>query len=155
MPILPLPGRTCYEKKRIGNNPTPDTLRPSRHLSEVRLVSSVYERPTSMRSAAPTLSNIDKSGANQASITDFNMAQPAGATPLEGRQCKYLNNIVEQDHRVTKRKTRPMLELKSFNTTRVVLGGIELVHMIRKSQRSPSGFGAAGTAAEQFYRVAA
>jgi len=44
---------------------------------------------------------------------------------------------------------------KSFNTARVVLGGIELVHMILKGQLAPSGFGAAGTTAEQFYRLAA
>ena len=48
------------------------------------------------------------------------------------RQEKYLNNIVEQDHRAIKRVTRPMLNFKSFRAAKSVLAGIELMHMIRK-----------------------
>ena len=47
---------------------------------------------------------------------------------------KYLNNIVEQDHRAIKRVTRPMLNFKSFRAAKCVLAGIELMHMIRKGQ---------------------
>ena len=47
---------------------------------------------------------------------------------------KYLNNLVEQDHRAIKRVTRPMLNFKSFRTARSILAGIELMHMIRKGQ---------------------
>ena len=50
------------------------------------------------------------------------------------RQVKYLNNIVEQDHRAIKRITRPMLNFKSFRAAGSVLAGIELIHMIRKGQ---------------------
>ena len=47
---------------------------------------------------------------------------------------KYLNNLVEQDHRAIKRVTKPMLNFKSFRTARSILAGIELMHMIRKGQ---------------------
>jgi putative transposase len=57
-----------------------------------------------------------------------------GETPVIVRQVKYLNNIVEQDHRAIKRVTRPMLKFKSFRAARNVLAGIELMHMIRKGQ---------------------
>jgi putative transposase len=50
------------------------------------------------------------------------------------RQVKYLNSIVEQDHRAVKRVTEPMLNLKSFQATKCVLAGIELMHMIRKGR---------------------
>ena len=40
----------------------------------------------------------------------------------------------EQDHRNIKRRIRPILGFKSFRTARVVLGGVELIHMIRKGQ---------------------
>ena len=50
------------------------------------------------------------------------------------RQVKYLNNIVEQDHRAIKRVTRPMLNFKSFRSASSVLAGIELINMIRKGQ---------------------
>src|SRR5476649_2341352 len=54
-------------------------------------------------------------------------------------QVKYLNNIVEQDHRAIKRVTRPMLNFKSFRAAGSVLAGIELIHMIRKGQFANDG----------------
>ena len=50
------------------------------------------------------------------------------------RSCKYLNNVVEQDHRRVKHRLRPMLGLKSFRTAAVVIGGIELAEKIKKGQ---------------------
>jgi hypothetical protein len=47
---------------------------------------------------------------------------------------KYLNNIVEQDHRAIKRRTRPMLGFKDFRRARILLGGMEVMHMIVKGQ---------------------
>ena len=57
-----------------------------------------------------------------------------GEMPIILRQVKYLNNIVEQDHRAIKRVTRPMLNFKSFRCAGCVLAGVELMHMIRKGQ---------------------
>ncbi|MFC1458251.1 IS6 family transposase [Microvirga arabica] len=50
------------------------------------------------------------------------------------RQSAYLNNRIEQDHRAIKRRVRPMMGFKSMGSTRAVLGGIEMVHMMRKQQ---------------------
>ena len=72
---------------------------------------------------------VDKSGANKAAMEEIN---GRSETPIIVRQVKYLNNIVEQDHR--KRITRPMLNFKSFRAARNVLAGIELMHLIRKGQ---------------------
>ena len=52
------------------------------------------------------------------------------------RRSRYLNNIVEQDHRAIKRRCAPMLALKSFRTAAVTLAGVELAHRIRKGQFS-------------------
>jgi putative transposase len=54
--------------------------------------------------------------------------------PIRIRQSAYLNNRIEQDHRAIKRRVRPMLGFKSLATARVILGGIEMVHMMRKGQ---------------------
>jgi transposase-like protein len=54
--------------------------------------------------------------------------------PIRIRQSAYLNNRIEQDHRAIKRRIRPMLGFKSLNSARAILGGIELVHMMRKGQ---------------------
>ena len=70
------------------------------------------------------------------------------------RQNKYLNNIVEQDHRAVKRITRPMLGFKSFWSARIVIAGIEVMHMIRKGLLDCPG-GQTMSAANQFYSLAA
>jgi transposase-like protein len=50
------------------------------------------------------------------------------------RSSKYLNNLIEQDHRRIKQRLRPMLGLKSFRTATVVIGGIELAEKIKKRE---------------------
>jgi transposase-like protein len=50
------------------------------------------------------------------------------------RNCQYLNNIVEQDHRAIKSRCRPMLGFKSYRTAAIALAGIEFAHRIRKRQ---------------------
>ena len=54
--------------------------------------------------------------------------------PIRIRQSRYLNNRIEQDHRAIKRRIRPMLGFKSMARASVILGGIEMVHMMRKRQ---------------------
>ncbi|NTV42831.1 MAG: DDE-type integrase/transposase/recombinase, partial [Syntrophobacteraceae bacterium] len=73
---------------------------------------------------------------------------------IEIRPIKYLNNLVEQDHRAIKRIVRPMLGFKSFRSARTTLQGIELMHMIKKGQMV-AGDGQVLSAAEQFYSLAA
>jgi putative transposase len=78
-----------------------------------------------------SLISIDKSGANTAAIKQYNGDENKR---VKIRQCKYLNNIIEQDHRFIKRRTRPMLGFKSFWSARATLAGIELWHMLEKGQ---------------------
>jgi transposase-like protein len=98
----------------------------------------------------PKIVNIDKSGANNAGINDYNRKH---GTKVVIRQCEYLNNIVEQDHRAVKRITRPIQGFKDFRCARIILGGVELMHMIRKGQMRDDGRGL--SAARQFYMLAA
>ncbi|SOE96681.1 Transposase (or an inactivated derivative) [Burkholderia sp. D7] len=97
----------------------------------------------------PETVTIDKSGANLAALEAINAGRD---TPIKIRQNKYLNNIVEQDHRAIKRRTWPMLGFKTFRCARILLGGIELMHMIVKGQMQNSSSGQ--TPAEQFYSLA-
>ncbi|MEC2399408.1 DDE-type integrase/transposase/recombinase, partial [Bacillus atrophaeus] len=53
---------------------------------------------------------------------------------IQLRQVKYLNNIVEQDHRFIKKRIRPMLGLKSLRTAKRIIAGIAAMHMIKKGQ---------------------
>ena len=54
------------------------------------------------------------------------------STPL--RVKKYVNNIIEQDHRFIKKRIRNMLGLKSVLTATKMIAGIEAMHMIKKGQ---------------------
>ena len=74
---------------------------------------------------------MDKSGSNKAAMDAINEDREV---PIEARQIKYLNNIVEQDRRAVKRITKPMLCITSLLAAANVLAGIELMHMIRKGQ---------------------
>jgi putative transposase len=68
---------------------------------------------------------------------------------------KYLNHIVEQDHRAIKRVTRPRLGFKSFDAAQATLAGVELMHLLKKRQLVVEKGDEGLTAAEQFYTLAA
>ena len=101
-------------------------------------------------SGVPEKITMDKSGANKAAIDEINAGRQ---NPIVVWQVKYLNNILQQDHRAIKRITRQMLDFKSFRAARNVLAGIELMHMIRKDQLVLKG-GTELSFADQFYALA-
>jgi transposase-like protein len=82
-------------------------------------------------SALPDKITIDKSGANTAAIRSIN---DDACVDVELRQSKYLNNLVEQDHRAVKRITNPMMGFKSFWSAQRLIAGIEAMHMVKKGQ---------------------
>lgn len=79
---------------------------------------------------------IDKSGVNLAGLQSVNMILKFTGTGeiIEIRQIKYLNSILEQDHRFIKRITRPTMGFKAFHSATATIAGIEVAHMIRKNQ---------------------
>src|SRR5918912_2515933 len=104
------------------------------------------------RNGLPETITIDGSDANEAAIKRYNAEH---GTAIAIRQVKYLNNVVEQDHRGVKRVTRPMLGFKSFVAAQDTLVGIELMHMIKKKQLRVEPGDKGRTAAELFYSLAA
>ena len=98
----------------------------------------------------PEKVTMDKSSANKSAIDQIIENKEIA---IVVRQVKYLNNLVEQDHRAIKRVTRPMLGFKSFRAATGVLAGIELMHMIRKGQMMMQGCEGLSFA-EQFYALA-
>ena len=104
------------------------------------------------RHGVPEKITIDGSAANEAAIKSYNAEH---GTAIEIRKIKYLNNIVEQDHRGVKRITRPMLGFKAFDAAQSTLVGIELMHMIKKRQMVVEEGNEGLTAAEHFYALAA
>jgi transposase-like protein len=88
----------------------------------------------------PTKLNLDGNAASHRALWVLRQENPDWQS-VEIRSRRYLNNIVEQDHRAIKRRCAPMLAMKSFRTAATTLAGVELAHRIRKGQFT---FGARG-----------
>ena len=81
---------------------------------------------------------MDKSGANYAGLANINLLLIlAGfATMIDICHVKYLNNIIEQDHRFIKKVTKPIMGFKAFHSAQAEIAEIDTTHMIRKGQYS-------------------
>jgi putative transposase len=86
----------------------------------------------------PRVVNIYKSGANKSGIRMINR-DLLTVRKIRIRQCKYLNNIVEQDHRNIKRRISIDTGFKEFESAQRILAGVEIVNIIRKDQIADSG----------------
>ena len=96
----------------------------------------------------PIKINIDKSGSNSAAINAYNNDEGSN---IEIRQNKYLNNVIEQDHRPIKQLCRATLGFKSFASAKITIGGFESMRIIKKKQVKAEG----KTSAEIFYCLVA
>ena len=81
----------------------------------------------------PRLINVDKNPSYPPAIEQL---KKSGVLPedTELRQVKYLNNVVEQDHRSVKHLINPGMSFSSFNSARRTIKGYEMMNMIRKGQ---------------------
>ncbi|MED0993354.1 IS6 family transposase [Bacillus nitratireducens] len=87
----------------------------------------------SLHVSKPRVITFDKNPAYPIAIEKLKKEKkmPVG---IQTRQLKYLNNIVEQDHRFIKKRIRSMLGFKSFRTATSILAGVEAMHMMKKEQ---------------------
>jgi transposase-like protein len=120
-------------------------------LQRDRAAAEAFLRKAICTQGLPEKITIDQSGSNTAAIERYNRVHK---TAIALRYSRYLNNIVEQDHRAVKRVVRPMLGFKSFWSARCTLAGVEIMHAIRKGQLVASS-AKLQTPAEQFYALAA
>jgi len=104
------------------------------------------------RHGGPEMITMDGRDAHEAAITGYNEEH---GTTIVIRQVKYFNHVVEQDHRAVKRGPGPRLGLKSFDAAQDTLGGIEVMHLIKKRQLVVEAGDEGRTAAAVFYSLAA
>ena len=86
-----------------------------------------------LNNGRPRVINMDKSGANTSGIKTWNKRN-CFVKGIQVRQCKYLNDIVEQDHRSIKRRIAISFGFKEFESAKRTLSGMEVVNMIGKGQ---------------------
>lgn len=106
-------------------------------------------------SGLPGKVNIDKSGSNTGALERINtllFIHGLWHLLIEVRRIKYMNNLIEQDHRGVKNIKKYMLGFKSFEAAEATIAGIELHRMLKKGQLENAG----GLSAwKQFYELAA
>jgi transposase-like protein len=85
------------------------------------------------RQHPPQTITLDGYAASQRAVREL---KADGSLPTETKQrsSKYLNNLIEQDHRSIKRRIAVMLGFKQFRHAAITIAGIELMHRIRKGQ---------------------
>ena len=83
--------------------------------------------------SSPRVINVDQNRAYPPAVEELK-EEGVLSVAAQLRRCKYLNNIVEQDHRFIKRRVNPGLGFFSFNTARRTIGDYEAMNMIRKGQ---------------------
>ena len=82
---------------------------------------------------SPQVINVDKNAAYPPAIDELKVKENR-IRSCQLRQNKYLNNIVEQDHRFIKKLVNPSLGFKSFHSARRTIIGYETMNMVRKGQ---------------------
>ncbi len=104
-------------------------------LSEQRNVAAAkcFFRKAIKNHGTPRVITLDAYAASHRAITELKSAGTI-ARRVRIRSSKYLNNVVEQDHRRIKQRIRPMLGFKRFETAAITISGIELAEKIRKHQ---------------------
>ena len=141
-------GQWKYLYRAVGKSGhTVDFLLRAKH--DHAAARAFFERAIDLDGVSEKIT-IDKSGANTAAILSI---QADSGLPIEVRQSKFLNDVVEQDHRAIKRITRPMLGFKAFRCARILIAGIEIMPMIRKGQLAHLK-GQVSSPANQFYSPA-
>ena len=116
-----------------------------------KAAAEAFFRKAIKHNGQPGKVTIDKSGSNTSALDSLNAVLEADKK-IVVRQIKYLNNIIEQDHRFVKKITNGMRGFKAFHSAEATLSGIELHHMLSKNQHTQSRN---MTIFEQFYGLAA
>jgi transposase-like protein len=112
-----------------------------------------FLRKAMKRQRIPTKITLDAYAASHRAVAQM---KQAGELPkrVKVRSSKYLNNIIEQDHRRVKQRLRPMLGLKSFGTAAVVISGIELTEKIKKGQFRTGKLGGSTATTPEIWQAA-
>ena len=100
---------------------------------DVGAAKAFFRKAMKTQDSAPQTITLDGYAASHRAVREM---KTDGQLPADTkvRSSKYLNNLIEQDHRGVKLRIDPMLGFKRFRAAAVVIAGIELVRRIHKGQ---------------------
>ncbi|WP_245267484.1 MULTISPECIES: IS6 family transposase [unclassified Methylosinus] len=119
---------------------------------EVAAAKAFFRRAFASHGRPPRKITLDGYQASHRAAREL-LAQHRGSARTRIRSSKYLNNLIEQDHRSIKLRLGPMLGFKRFRHAAITIAGVEIMHRIRNGQFALSKFGAAGTTAPEIWRA--
>ena len=124
------------------------------YLSRQRDVNAakVFLRQAMKQQRIPAKITLDAYAASHRAVAEW---KESGELPkrVKLRSSKYLNNLIEQDHRRVKHRLGPMLGLKSFRTAAVVIRGVELAEKIKKGQFKTGRLGGSQVTLPELWRA--
>jgi len=100
---------------------------------DVAAANAFFRRAFESQRSLPRAITLDGYHASHRAAREF-LATHRRGYRTKIRSSKYLNNLIEQDHRSIKLRLGPMLGFKRFRNASITIAGIELVHRIRKGQ---------------------
>ena len=134
-PVLPVfPTRKLFAVNNLRHDSHLHTV--DFRLSDRRNVAAAkafFKKAIRHQGHAPHTITLDGYAASHRAVREMQNADMLPKS-TQLRSSKYLNNLVEQDHRGIKSRTGPMLGFKNFNSAAITLAGVELLHRIRKGQ---------------------
>ena len=113
---------------------------------DVTAAKAFFRKAIEGQQRAPQTITLDGYAASHRAVREL---KADGSLPADTklRSSKYLNNLIEQDHRSVKQRIAVMLGLKRFSNAAITIAGIELMHRIRKGQFGPGRLVVEGGAA--------
>ena len=125
-------GQWVYLYRAVdGDGNTVDfRLSPKR---DVAATKAFFRKALRTQGRAPTSVTLDGYAASHRAVRELPAENPV-RRHTKRRSSRYLNNLIEQDHRGIKSRTGPMLGFKRFDCAAITLAGVELLHRIRKGQ---------------------
>lgn len=129
---MKIKGRWTYLYRAVDSEgKTVDFLLRARR--DVAAATAFFRQACKGQGRLPRTITLDGYQASHRAAREF-LAEHQGGAQTQIRSSKYLNNLIEQDHRSIKLRLSPMLGLKRFRTASITIAGIELMHRIRKGQ---------------------
>jgi transposase, IS6 family len=126
-------GQWVYQYRAVDSNGNTLDFRLSA-ARDAQAAQAFFEKTLGApHTVAPRVINVDQNAAYPKAVETLKTLDIL-APNCELRQVKYLNNLVEQDHRFIKRRTRPGLGFFAFDTAQRTFIGYETMNMIRKGQ---------------------
>src|SRR4030081_3865949 len=125
-------GEWCYLYRAVDRAGRTVDFRLSSN-RDVAAAKAFFRKAVKSQQRAPQTITLDGYAASHRAVREL---KADGSLPVDTklRSSKYLNNLIEQDHRSVKQRIAVMLGLKQFRNAAITIAGIELMHRIRKGQ---------------------